>query len=286
VQRIPRGAPTRLQYGDGCLADQLFGQNWANQVGLGEIYATDKVRTALKAIYRYNWAPDVAAQNQAHPPQRWFARLGDAGLFVCTWPKGGRMPEPVLYRDEVWTGTEYQVAAHLLHEGLIREGLSIVRGIHDRYDGRRHNPWNEVECGDHYARALASWGCLLALAGYVYDGPAGRLGFAPRWQADDFKGFFTAAEGWGTLRQRRSPRSQSNEVQVKQGQVRLRELLVEVPEGTKVMGATATRIVRPGAEGRDPLAATPGQEGRRLRVDFGTPVTVQAGQTLAVTLSW
>ena len=52
--------------------------------------------TALKSIYRYNWAPNVAAQNAAHPPQRWFARPGDAGLFTCTWPKGGRMAEPVL----------------------------------------------------------------------------------------------------------------------------------------------------------------------------------------------
>ena len=67
------------------------------------------------------------------------------------------MQEPVLYRDEVWTGGEYQLASHLLSEGMIREGLSIIRGIHDRYDGKRHNPWNEVECGDHYARALASW---------------------------------------------------------------------------------------------------------------------------------
>ncbi len=148
------------------------------------------IRTALKSVYRYNWAPDVAAQNQAHPPQRWFARPGDAGLFTCTWPKGGRMSEPVLYRDEVWTGTEYQVASALLNEGLIREGLSIIRGIDDRYDGRRHNPWNEVECGDHYARAMASWGCLISLSGLLYDGPAGRIGFAPRWQARQFQGLF------------------------------------------------------------------------------------------------
>src|SRR5881397_3957504 len=92
--------------------------------------------------------------------------------------------------------------SHLLYEGMIREGLSIIRGIHDRYDGKRHNPWNEVECGDHYARALASWGCLIALSGFVYDGPAGRLGFAPRWQQENFKAFFTAAEGWGSLSQK------------------------------------------------------------------------------------
>ena len=82
----------KFQYGDGCLADQLFGQTWANQLDLGRpVSARTKSARPCKSIYRYNWAPDVAAQNQAHPPQRWFARPGDAGLFTCTWPKGGRM---------------------------------------------------------------------------------------------------------------------------------------------------------------------------------------------------
>jgi len=42
IQRIPPGAPTKFQYGDGCLADQLFGQNWANQLGLGDIIPRTK----------------------------------------------------------------------------------------------------------------------------------------------------------------------------------------------------------------------------------------------------
>ena len=67
----------------------------------------------------------------------------------------------------------------MLHQGMIREGLSILRGVDDRYDGQRHNPWNEVECGDHYARALASWGCLIALSGFAYDGPAGHARLRP-----------------------------------------------------------------------------------------------------------
>jgi uncharacterized protein (DUF608 family) len=230
TQRIPPGSSPKYQYGEGCLADQLFGQNWANLTGLGYLYPREQVQNALKAIYRYNWAPDIAAQNQAYPPQRWFARPGEAGLFTCTWPRGGRMAEPVLYRDEVWTGSEYQVASHLLYEGMIREGLSIIRGIHDRYNGRQHNPWNEVECGDHYARALASWGCLLNLCAFRHDGPAGRLGFAPRWQADNFKAFFTTAEAWGTLGQKRSGRTQVNFVNRRHGRLRLRELTFEVPE--------------------------------------------------------
>jgi non-lysosomal glucosylceramidase len=278
-QRIPAGASPNLQYGNGCLADQLFGQTWANQVDLGHLYPVETVRTALKSVYRYNWAPDVAAQNAAHPPQRWFARPGDAGLFTCTWPKGGRMSEPVLYRDEVWTGTEYQVASALLNEGLIREGLSIIRGIDDRYDGRRHNPWNEVECGDHYARAMASWGCLISLSGFLYDGPAGRIGFAPRWQQDDFRAFFSAANGWGTLHQTRKQHSQTNGIEVKHGSVQLRELVFELPANVRHTG------VRIEIQGRlVPSKAT--QTEQRIEIRLDEPILVNAGDSLVATHTW
>jgi uncharacterized protein (DUF608 family) len=280
VQRIPKGAPTQFQYGDGCLADQLLGQTWASQVDLGYVYPADKVRTALKSIYRYNWAPDVAAQSKAHPPERWFARPGEAGLFICTWPEGGRMQEPVRYRDEVWTGIEYQVAADLLAEGMLREGLSIIRGVHDRYDGRHHNPWNEVECGDHYARALASWGCLLALAGYVYDGPAGRLGFAPRWRPEDFRAFFTAAEGWGSLRQRRAEGRQESAVTVKHGRVVLRELVLGLPENLTVKEAQVD------AAGRPVRAEQRRDDSGRLLLKLGEAITLETDQTLTATLTW
>jgi uncharacterized protein (DUF608 family) len=280
VQRIPKGAPTQFQYGDGCLADQLFGQTWASQLDIGSVYPADKVRTALKSIYRYNWAPDVAAQNKAHPPERWFARPGEAGLFTCTWPQGGRMQEPVRYRDEVWTGIEYQVTTDLLAEGMLREGLSIIRGVHDRYDGRHHNPWNEVECGDHYARAMASWGCLLALTGYVYDGPAGRLGFAPRWRPEDFQAFFTAAEGWGSLRQRRAERRQESAVTVKHGRVVLRELVLGLPENVSV------KEVKVVAAGKPITAEQRRNDSGRLFLKLGEPVTLETDQDLTVTLTW
>ena len=76
---------------------------------------------------------------------------------------------PFVYADEVWTGIEYQVAAHLIYEGCVEEGLEIVEAVRDRHDGVRRNPWDEVECGHHYARSMASWALLLALSGFHYD---------------------------------------------------------------------------------------------------------------------
>ena len=90
---------------------------------------------------------------------------------------GPNLPFP--YADEVWTGIEYQVAAHLIYEGWLDEGLRIVEAVRERHDGIRRNPWNEVECGNHYARSMSSWALLLALTGAHVDPATGDLSFAP-----------------------------------------------------------------------------------------------------------
>jgi len=277
TQIIPEGASDRHQYGRGCLADQVFGQGWAHQVGLGYIYPPEAVRSALRSVFTYAWTADTGPYNQRYKPSRWFARAGEGGLFICTWPRGGRPAEPVRYRNEVWTGIEYQVAGHMLWEGMVDEALAIVRAVHERYDGTKHNPWNEVECGDHYARAMASWGCLIGVEGYVYDGPAGVIGFAPRMTPEDFKAFFTAAEGWGSLVQKRSGRTQTNRIEVAYGTLRARTLLLEVDRNVTSARATVT------AAGRN-VAAHVKQDGTRVTLTLARPVEVRRGETIDVTL--
>lgn len=214
------------RYDLGCLSDQLLGQSLAIQLGLGRLYPEDKVRSALASIYKYNWTPDVMVQNKVHTPHRWFAVEGEAGLFICTWPKSPR-PGPraeVSYRNEVWTGIEYQVAANMIYEGMVQEGLAIIRGVHDRHDGRKQNPFNEVECGEHYSRAMAAWGCLLAACGFQYDGPRGVLGFSPRMQREDFRAFFSGARGWGSLTQKEADGRRTCRVELAWGDLQLTEL--------------------------------------------------------------
>jgi len=263
------------QYADGCLSDQLFGQGWAHQVGLGYLVPAAVCRTTLESIWKYNWAPDVGPQNKAHPPERWFARPGEAGLFTCTWPKSRHMgKQSVRYRNEVWTGIEYQVAGHMAWEGMVTEALAICRGIHERYHPRKRNPYNEVECGDHYARALASWGVLIGLCGYEYDGPAGHIGFAPRLAPDDFKAAFTGAEGWGTLAQKRGGGVQTNRIVVRWGRLTIRSVAVELPgEGA------AADVTIDAPEQRRPRIR---REGRRVVITLDRPLTLEAGQELVV----
>jgi hypothetical protein len=122
-----------------------------------------------------------------------------------------------VYSDEVWTGIEYQVAAHLVYEGLVMEGLAITKAVRDRYDGERRNPWNEVECGSHYARALASWSLLTALSGYHYSAPESRLSFAPALNQQDFRCLFTTGSGWGVFTQQLGAREASASLDLRGG---------------------------------------------------------------------
>jgi hypothetical protein len=119
---------------------------------------------------------------------------------MCTWPHGGRPEVPTRYCDEVWTGSEYQVAAHLLYEGLVDEGLAVLHGLWSRYDGTRRNPFNPIECGDHYIRNAAGWSVLEALAGFRYNALTNTLSFAPLELARSVDGWqlpFVAGTGWG-----------------------------------------------------------------------------------------
>lgn len=219
------------QYGKGCLSDQLFGQTWADLLKLGNLYPEYTINTTLQSIWKYNWTNDVGPQTKLHLPERYYAHSGEPGLLICTWPFSKHPGEAgVRYRDEVWTGIEYQVATNMITRGMLKEGLAIVKGVHSRYDGTKHNPWNEIECGDHYARAMASYGILTAIEDYWYDGPKGIMGFSPKLTMNNFKGFFTSAEGWGNISQIRHNNKQQNAIEVKYGRLSLCQLKLSVDE--------------------------------------------------------
>jgi non-lysosomal glucosylceramidase len=155
-----------FDFGDGCLADQLLGQWWAHQLDLGYLLPADHVRAALESIVRNNLRDGFSGFAHGY---RVFADRDDSGLLVCTWPRGGRPGVPIRYADEVWTGVEYQVAAHCMFEGMTNHGLRLLHAVQGRYDGSRRNPYNEIECGDHYSRAMAGLSVLEACTGAWYD---------------------------------------------------------------------------------------------------------------------
>jgi hypothetical protein len=86
----------------------------------------------------------------------------------------------------------------MIFEGMVAEGLSIVRTLRARYDGRVRNPFDEYECGHWYARALSSYGLLQALGGARYDAVDKVLFLQPSIQGD-FRCFLSTATGYGTV---------------------------------------------------------------------------------------
>jgi non-lysosomal glucosylceramidase len=262
----------KYQYGDGCLSDQLLGQWFADVIGLGHLLPADHVRDALLSIYRYNFKHNF----YEHPnTQRIYALNDEKGLLLCSWPRGRRPSLPFVYSDEVWTGIEYQVAAHLIYEGLVMEGLAIVKGVRDRYDGFRRNPWNEVECGSHYARALASWSLLTALSGYRYSAPEARLSFEPRINQSDFHCLFTTGGGWGTFSQKINRRHGIALLEVVHGSVTLKEFWFAGARPGEPIYATSNERVLNASFGKDnfiafdhPITQRPGD---KLQIRVGKP---------------
>jgi uncharacterized protein (DUF608 family) len=227
--------------GTGCYIDQVFGQSWAHQLGMGRLYNEEMIQKSLDALWKYNFVPNMGEFRKSLPVSlagRPYAIDEDAGLVICTWPKGGKKSGwekhwQFGYFNECMTGFEYEVAGHMIWEGKLEEGLAVTRAIHDRYHGSKRNPYNEVECSDHYARAMASYGVYLAACGFEYHGPKGYLAFAPKLNAQDFQAGFITAEGWGSFTQKRTEKKQVNTLEIAYGQLKLREIRIEIVSNLK-----------------------------------------------------
>ncbi len=281
--QIPDPKPAS-DYDTGCHADQLLGQWWAHMLNLGYLYPAEHVKQALRAISRHNFRENFAGFRQ--DPRRYIPD-DEGGLLICTWPQGGRPKPFILYADEVWTGIEYAAAGAMIYEGLLDEARRIVRTARSRYDGRRRdglnsgpggNPYNELECGKFYARAMSSWSLLLASQGLVLDGPQGVLGFKPRWQPEDHRSFYTAPEGWGLFVQRRQPHEQTARIEVRHGRLRLAELVLALPTP-----APATAVV---TVAQRPVAVAVRQHDDEVRLTFAQAVVVPEGAAVEVVLRW
>ena len=238
------------------------------------------MKSALKSLWRYNFTPDVGAWRNANKPGRWYAMAGEGGLIMCTWPKGDAQRVQTgfdFYFNECMNGFEYQAAGHMIWEGLPMEGLAVTRAIHDRYHPSRRNPWNEIECGDHYARSMAGYGVFIAASGFEYHGPHGHIGFSPRLTPDNFKCAFTSAEGWGSFSQKIAQGKTTAALALHWGKLRVNTLAL----GLATAGAAAVQVTLNGKA----LAAKLAADGSRMLVTLAAAADLSAGDKLEVTIS-
>lgn len=186
----------KYQIGEGCSIDQALGQWHADLLNMGEIFQTEKLRSALGSIYRYNFIPDMREHVN---PCRIYGFNNEQGTMICAYPQDRKKPLiPVPYAEETMHGFEYQAASHMIRHGLKKEGLDCVRAVRSRYDGKKRNPWNEMECGSNYARSLASYALLLVYSGFIFDMYRHRIGFRPI-EEGDYQFFWSLDTGFGTI---------------------------------------------------------------------------------------
>ena len=264
-----------FQLGNGCLVDQLVGQYMAHVAGLGYLLEPASVRTALQSLFRYNFRHDLFDHWNN---MRTFALADESALLICTWPHGDRPRVPFPYFGEVMTGFEYQAAAHMIYEGLVEQGLAVVDAIRARFDGHRRNPWNEQECGHHYARAVASWAVLLALSGFHYSGVSGRLQLAARWHPEAFRCLWTIPSGWGLVAQTITGQEQTVRWEPLAGELPVRSMHYQLPSGAK-----AHRLSLEAAG--SPLQASFEQAGTSLNIALHQPVTATVDAPLTVRIA-
>lgn len=193
TELVEREGP-KYQYGPGCLSDGVIGAWLAGVCGVGEILDSEKVESHLLSVYKYNFKRELSAH--ANPQRSTFALGSEGGLLLCTWPRGGEPELPFIYSKEVWTGVEYQVASHLMMFGHVQKGVDIVRTARARYDGRVRNPFDEIECGHWYARAMASYALIQGLTGFWYDRRSRVLRIRPQIEGD-FSALLATDAGYG-----------------------------------------------------------------------------------------
>jgi uncharacterized protein (DUF608 family) len=264
-----------------CHIDQVYGQSWAHQVGLGRINDKGKTLSALRALWKYNFTPDIGPYIKERPGGRPYALPGEGGLVMNTNPKneakpyGENMTWQLGYFHECMSGFEHQVAAHMMAEGMLDEALVLTRMIHDRYHAGKRNPFNEIECSDHYARAMASYGTFITACGFEYHGPKGYMRFAPKMGAENFKAPFTAAEGWGSYSQKIDKQHLNAKLTVAYGTLSLNVFSLQ---SSKKVGRITVRL------GNKIIPATFKQDGDNCVIQFKKTVLVSTDQSLHISI--
>lgn len=181
-----------FQLGKGCLVDQLVGQYMAHICGLGYLANEQHIKTTLKSIMKYNYVDDFSP---LFNNMRSYVMGNESGLIMASWPNG-RLKVPFPYFSEAMTGFEYTAAVGMIYEGQTENGLQCIKSIRDRFDGYKRNPYDEPECGHHYARAMASWASVIALSGFHYSAIEKSMTFT----AVPGTYFWSNGYAWGTCK--------------------------------------------------------------------------------------
>jgi uncharacterized protein (DUF608 family) len=229
-----------------CMTDQVSGEWFTHLIGLPTTISEDNLDRSIASIVKYNFNPEFGLHNATAP------RRGGGLLALNNLQAGG-----------LWSGIEFAFASFLMDHGRYQDGARIVAAIHRRYL-RAGQPWNHVECGGHYSRAMSSWATMLAATGFKPDAGNNSLSVIPAAQGD-FKAPWVTATGFGAIRRSGGALA----IHCNYGKLEFKSL--KLPASAK-----SARIGDLG------LPATRTETKREAILEFTEPVVLSAGATLTL----
>ncbi len=185
----------KYQVADGCIIDQMLADWHASILGSESVFDSDKKKIALENLYKNNFKDSMRKVTNMW---RNFSLNDEQGAVICSYPDDVRVPAiPIPYCEETMTGFEYALAGLMISEGFTDKGEQIVKGVRDRYDGEKRNPWNEIECGNNYARSMASYALIPIYSGFKFDMTEKYIGFDPKTEKGRY--LFSVGDSWGAV---------------------------------------------------------------------------------------
>jgi len=229
-----------------CMTDQISGEWFTNLIGLPTTISEKNFAQAMDSIFKRNFNPEFGLHNATAPKR-------GAGLLALNNLQAGGL----------WSGIEFAFASFLMDHGRFADGVKVVEAIHRRYL-RAGQPWNHVECGGHYSRAMSSWATLLAATGFKPDLPNRSLAIVPK-APGDFHAPWATASGFGTI----SRVGATLSIHCADGALELRSLkLATAPQSVRIGNRTVAARITSTASG--------------AAVEFSEPFSLTANQTLTV----
>ncbi len=229
-----------------CMTDQVSGEWFTRVIGLPTTISDVNLRLSIDSIFQHNFNSEFGLHNATAPKR-------GAGLLALTNLQAGGL----------WSGIEFAFASFLMECGRYEDGVKVVEAIHRRYM-RAGQPWNHVECGGHYARAMSSWATMLSATGFKPDVPQKALAILPAVQGD-FRAPWVTASGYGTIVRAGGTLS----LHCVSGALELKGLRVREPAQSVRIGART-------------IAAKATANEREITFNFSALVLIEAGQTLEV----
>jgi uncharacterized protein (DUF608 family) len=229
-----------------CMTDQVSGEWFTGLIGLPTTLSEEKLHQSIDSVLKYNFNAEFGVHNATAPKK-------GLGLLALTNLQAGGL----------WSGIEFAFASLLMDHGRYADGVRVVEAIHRRYL-RAGQPWNHVECGGHYSRAMSSWATLLAATGFKPNLPNQSLAICPQVQGDFHAPWFTAA-GYGVIRKAGSALT----VSCVSGALNFKILRVNSPARSVRIGSLV-----PSAHF---IAEEP-----YTKIEFDSPVTLTADQTMTI----